>query len=104
MFRVSSSPPPEAFRLTTDASAVPDVLIDSSAKRSREPHRRMNGPARPWKSPPTDYLRDAGKWWDDWVPIATTGWGALVVIAPLLVVQFLLWVTGAASRDPANGA
>ncbi|MVZ89027.1 hypothetical protein GQF49_00760 [Microbacter sp. ANSKLAB05] len=32
--------------------------------------------------------------WDDWVPVATTGWGAVVLIAPLLAVHALAWALG----------
>ena len=42
-----------------------------------------------------DYARDATLWWDDWVPVATTGWGALFVIAPLLATGFVLRATRA---------
>ena len=45
-----------------------------------------------------DYARDATLWWDDWVPVATTGWGALFVIAPLLATGFVLRATRALRR------
>lgn len=41
-----------------------------------------------WHRP--NYLRDTGLWWDNWVPVATTGWVALFGIAPLIVAHFLL--------------
>lgn len=45
------------------------------------------------------YVRDATLWWDDWVPVATTGWGAAVLIAPLLVARVLVRAAGTL-RDP----
>ena len=46
-----------------------------------------------------DYARDATLWWDDWVPVATTGWGAVFLIAPLLMARVLIRVAGVL-RDP----
>ena len=50
-----------------------------------------------------NYVRDATLWWDDWVPVATTGWGAVVLIAPLLATEFLIRaVGGALSTSPSS--
>ena len=36
------------------------------------------------------YFKDANVWWSSWVPVAATGWGALVVVVPLIAVHFLV--------------
>ncbi|USX44664.1 hypothetical protein [Dietzia kunjamensis] len=49
-----------------------------------------------------NYLGDASLWWDNWVPVAATGWGALVVIAPMLAADFLIRaIRGPSGQDPA---
>ena len=50
------------------------------------------------------YARDATLWWDDWVPVATTGWGAVFLIAPLLATGFLIRATRALRRSDLNPA
>ncbi|UVE95957.1 hypothetical protein [Dietzia sp. B32] len=40
-----------------------------------------------------NYARDASMWWENWVPVAATGWGAVFVIAPLLVADVLIRTT-----------
>ncbi|SMO41983.1 hypothetical protein SAMN06265174_101517 [Dietzia kunjamensis subsp. schimae] len=41
-----------------------------------------------------NYAGDASMWWENWVPVAATGWGAVFVIAPLLVADVLIRALG----------
>ncbi|AWH92502.1 hypothetical protein [Dietzia lutea] len=62
--------------------------------------------SRRWRLPRRgDYVRDATLWWDDWVPVAATGWGAVVLIAPLLAAEVLIRAVGSAlsTSRPASG-
>ena len=45
------------------------------------------------------YFDDASVWWSNWVAVAATGWGALVVIAPLIATHFLVWATRSRRAD-----
>ena len=45
------------------------------------------------------YFDDASVWWSNWVAVAATGWGALVVIAPLIATHFLVWATRSLRAD-----
>lgn len=45
------------------------------------------------------WVDDVCVWWGNWVPVATTGWGVLVLVAPLLVAGLLLRVADACRRD-----
>ena len=90
MHRATPSSTPADFRLTIAGATVPEVLIDPSARTSTIPRRYSH------------HFRDVSRWWEDWVPVATTGWGALVLIVPLLIVQFLVYIIGAVSRPRAE--
>jgi len=39
-------------------------------------------------------MDSARMWWDDWLPVAATGWGAVFLIAPLLVAHVLIRAVG----------
>lgn len=93
MYRVSPSAPPAVFRLTVDAEGVAGVLHDTAPAGLGDRQPPAPGSVSPrLRSRHLTYLRDVNRWWDHWMPVAATGWGALVLILPLLVVQFLLAV------------
>lgn len=96
MYRVSPSTPPEVFRLTVDAEGLADVLADTAPAGLGS--RQLPAPGTgPWlQSRQLAHLRDINRWWDHWMPVAATGWGALVLILPLMLVQFFV----AAVRGP----
>lgn len=82
------------------AAAGPDLsglLIDTQlAARKRDQDRMpIISRARWTLSRHATYLDDTSVWWGNWVPVATTGWGALFLVAPMLMAHFLLWATGA---------
>lgn len=76
MHSTPRSPAPEAFHVRATGADVAGLLVDAphdvdSAHRG-EPAERLN-------------LYDtACVWWGQWVAIAATGWGAVVVLVPLL--------------------
>ncbi|MBB0991422.1 hypothetical protein G6009_08110 [Dietzia sp. SLG510A3-30A2] len=64
-------------------------------RRIPDMHTASHSPRR------RNYLGDASLWWDNWVPVAATGWGALVVIAPMLAADFLIRaIRGPSGEDP----
>lgn len=79
-FRVGIAGPDMADVFTGTPSAAPDEETRAS---SRLPN----------------YFDDASVWWSNWVAVAATGWGALVVIAPLIATHFLVWATRSRRAD-----
>lgn len=94
MYRVSASPAPSTYPLSADPARVTSVLIDPAASAGGDGHR-------PRGRFSVDAYRDLGRWWDDLAPVAATGWGAVVVILPMLVVQAVIELVGAFT--PASG-
>ncbi|HJC59813.1 MAG TPA: hypothetical protein H9755_05700 [Candidatus Dietzia intestinigallinarum] len=103
MDKVAHSPPPAQFRVSATGADVADVFADTRpaactgdpdrpSLRSRGHTERSRGAKQSWRS---TYGTHACLWWDNWVAVAATGWGALVVIAPLLVTHVLIWAAGA---------
>lgn len=97
MYKVPHSPQPTHFRVSATGADVADAFTDAQPSASAgDPDGPPTTAHEPWKrSRRPDYVRDACAWWENWVPVAATGWGALVVIAPLLVTHFLVWAAGA---------
>lgn len=96
MDRVTQSPQLANFHVTADGSEVSGLFAHAQLSTSKRDQVRPPILSRgPWRrSGQPNYLDDARVWWDAWVPVATTGWGALGVIAPLIVTHFLIWATG----------
>lgn len=96
MHRVTHSPPPADFHVAATGSDV-SGLFTRAHREANHHHDRPPALARvrlTLSRLPT-YSHDASVWWQNWVPVATSGWGALTVIAPLLATHFFLWVSGA---------
>lgn len=101
MHRVSRSTPPANFHVTAAASDASSVLPDPQlAASTRDPDRPPVTSRGRWQLSrhPTFFDR-ASVWWDSWMPVATTGWGALILIAPLVVMSDLL-ARAAGHRSP----
>lgn len=88
MHFASHSPRPADFHVSADSSDVAGLLADSPR-------------AGPGRSDPGQADSERGIFfgavrasWDDWVPVATTGWGSVILIAPLLAVHALVWALG----------
>lgn len=86
---------PASFRIEASARDVADVFTD--------PHPQSTNPSRPTRRRRSLSRRpdcaEASLWWDTWVPVAATGWGALVVIAPLIAARFLIRLAGGRRDD-----
>ena len=87
MHSASQSPRSADFHVTADGSDVEGLWAGS-------PHddAELADPER------GDFLAAMRASWNDWVPVATTGWGAVVLIAPLLAVHALVWALGGQRR------
>lgn len=96
MYSAPRSPHPESFRVTVSGADASGLLGHSM--RLGDTHDRPLPPGKtpdPSRRPDRQSLvHDARLWWDDWIPVATTGWGALVLIVPLLVAQVVLGIVG----------
>lgn len=97
MHTVPESSRPASFHVAAAGSDVSGLFADSQhTVTGRAPNdlsttrRRLDR-----MSQRRTYLEGASVWWDNWVPIATTGWGAVIVIAPLLAAEFLIRAAGA---------
>lgn len=89
------SPPPADFHVAVAGSDVSGLLVDPQlAAYQRDPARPpiMSRVRKLSRHP--NYLDDTSVWWGTWMPVATTGWGALFLVVPLLVTHFLVWATG----------
>lgn len=97
IYSVPHSPPPAQFRVATAASEVCEVFSDVDLARCHgDPTRAGAGSTvRERLSRLPAYFCGLWSWWGHWVAVAATGWGALVLIAPLLLTHLLLWVTDA---------
>lgn len=93
MHSASQSPRPADFPLAADGSDVVGLWAgsphdDAELADPEHEHPEQTDPER------GDFLTAMRASWDDWVPVATTGWGAVVLIGPLLAVHALVWVLG----------
>ena len=97
MHSASQSPRSADFHVTADGSDVVGLWAGS-------PHDDAEladpGHGAPEQTDPErgDFLAAMRASWNDWVPVATTGWGAVVLIAPLLAVHALVWALGGQRR------
>lgn len=96
MHKRTRSDPPANFYVAAGGSDLSELLPDPRLEAIR--HGRDRPPTasqKRWKPSHTpNYLDDASVWWGSWVPVAATGWGALFIIVPLVVTDFLIWATG----------
>ena len=91
MDTTARTPRPESFHVSAHTSDVTGLFTgsrDESAAGSRRPLPRLPG-----------CVDSARMWWDDWLPVAATGWGAVFLIAPLLVAHVLIRAVGG-QRSP----
>lgn len=91
------SPPPADFHVAAAGSDVSGLFIDAKLAARKRDQDRMSVMSRVrWTlSRHATYLDATSVWWGNWVPVATTGWGALFLVAPMLMMHFLVWATGA---------
>lgn len=92
MDTVPRPPRPESFHVNVTGVEA-SGLLGRSARPGHTPDRprsagRTTGPSL-WHDG-RGVLHGARVWWDDWLPVATTGWGALALIAPLLAAQVVM--------------
>ena len=97
MYSVPHSPPPAQFRVATTASEASEFFTDVDLARRHDdaPRAGAGSTMRETLSRLPDYFCDLWSWWGHWVAVAATGWGALVLIAPLLLTHLLLWMADA---------
>lgn len=100
MHTVPHSPQPANFHVAAAGSDVAGLFADSQhMAHGQGPNASSTTSRRLWKpSLRRKYLGDANVWWDNWVPVAATGWGALFVIGPLLAADCLIRATGVRLR------
>ena len=97
MYSVPHSPPAAQFCVATAASEVSEVFTDADLARRHDNRLRAGAGStvREKLSRLPDYFHGLWSWWGHWVAVVATGWGALALIAPLLLTPLLLWVTDA---------
>lgn len=93
MHSAPQSPRSADFHVAADGSDVAELWADSPHD---DPELANPGHNATEQTDPErgDFLTAMRASWDDWVPVATTGWGAVVLIGPLLAVHALVWVLG----------
>lgn len=93
----SALPSPAQFRVATTASEASEFFTDVELARQHDdaPRAGAGSTMRKNLSRLPDYFCDLWSWWGHGVAVAATGWGALVLIAPLLLTHLLLWATDA---------
>ncbi|MEH6821626.1 MAG: hypothetical protein V7706_16950 [Dietzia psychralcaliphila] len=88
MHSASQSPRPADFHVSADGADVAGLFADPrDAGAGHGEHEQA-------ESERGDFPGAMRASWDDWMPVATTGWGAVVLIAPLLAVHALVWAFG----------
>lgn len=93
------------FAITGMVLAAGGIVYEAVADAQLEAYKQ--DPGRPpimsgglWRySRHPNYFGDTCVWWGHWVAVAATGWGAVTVIAPVLMTYFLVWATGARPMD-----
>lgn len=93
MHSASQSPRPTDFHVAADGADVAELFADPWGA---DAEHDSPDPAESEQSDSErgDFLGAMRASWDDWMPVATTGWGAVVLIVPLLVVHALVWAWG----------
>lgn len=97
MHSASQSPRSADFHVTADGSDVEGLWAGSPHDDAElaDPEHDHSEHADSGRG---DFLAAMRASWDDWVPVATTGWGAVVLIAPLFAVHALVWALGGQRR------
>ena len=101
MDTTARSPRPESFHVSARSSEVTDLFTGSrDAARAEARDEPAAGSRRPRPASRLPGLMDSARmWWDDWLPVAATGWGAVFLIAPLLAAHVLIRAVGG-QRSP----
>ncbi|MDV8002776.1 hypothetical protein [Rhodococcus sp. IEGM 1408] len=98
MHTVPHSPRPASFHVAVAGSEVRGLFTDAQVA-TQEPDRPRITSREYWSQARRSNAFGDSSAWGNWLPVATTGWGALFVVAPLLIANFLVWATGAHLRD-----
>lgn len=98
MHTVPHSPRPASFHVAVAGSEVSGLFTESHVATQAPDRPRITSREFWSQARRSNAFGDAGAW-GNWLPVATTGWGALCIVAPLLVVNFLVWATGARRSD-----
>ena len=101
MYTVPRPPRSAEFRASATVADVAGVLAANEPTDNHDDPDRAAAGSRGLRGlwGRSGWVDDASMWWGNWVPVATTGWGALFLIALLLVAGLLLRVAEAWRRD-----
>lgn len=96
MHRVTHFPPPAVFHLAVDSTDVSGLFADTQfAANGHDQRRPPFMSRRRWNLfRHLNFFDHVSMWWGNIVPVAASGWGALIVITPLMLTYFLVSAPG----------